>query len=74
LQNGFPDTTGIAALNGIVWTGTFNITAAEPPNCCDTILNVSDNKTYGAMQTAITNYQGLLGGNGSLVTPYKIII
>ena len=39
---------------------TFNIKSLEAPNCCGTMTNFSDNRTYGAMSLAITNYQGLL--------------
>tara|TARA_R110000868_G_scaffold411118_2_gene701871 strand:- start:1289 stop:1783 length:495 start_codon:yes stop_codon:yes gene_type:complete len=71
LENGFPTVTSSDI--GIDWTGTFNQRGGDN-NCCGTILNFANDKTYGAMDLAITTWQGLLGGNGSQATPYKIII
>ena len=72
LYNGWPSVNPLDI--GIEWTGAFNKTNPEEPYCCGTTVNFSANKTYGAMDLAITNWEGLLGGNGSLITPYKIII
>lgn len=58
---------------GISWNADFNQRSGTP-NCCGNIVNFPSNRTYDDMIQSINDWAGTLGGDGSSISPYKVII